>query len=284
MASLHDTLELEEQVDARRVTRGAKPEVKTVFTLTGTNDHDEAMQFVLDNPPPVVDGLLLNKVEMADTRDDWTRYFTVTYAIDAIPTPGNPFAARGTTRGGKAKIFRSLETIGTYYAPGHTPRNYYGGIEVDPKTNKVNGTDVIGKNLEFSWDIYIPQALFTTNYLRLLYANTPSINSATWCKKLFSPAECLFMGADWDFTHDPKSAEDELVKLSFYFAGSINETIVFPGNINSGNPVPKPGWHHLWLTWKDTRGPSNSCWTLPQEVRVERLYKWFDFRNLGLGL
>lgn len=283
MASLTDTVELSERIAVRTVTRGARPKVVTEFVLTGEADHDAAYTYAINNIPTTVDGLLLNEFVKKDTEAPSVFTFTATYAVDPIPTPNNPFAARGTTRGGKARIFRSLETIGTYTRPGRIAHDYNGAIEVDRKSGEVKGVDVFAKNLEFSWDIYLPAAVFTTTYLRLLYANTPSINSGTWAKGLFKPAECLFMGADWELTKDPNDPNEDLVKLGFYFGGSIEEQITV-NDLNSSNPILKAGWHHLWLDWEEEHDATNSTVSRrPHEARVDRIYKWFDFKKLGLG-
>ncbi len=283
MPSILDQLETNERVGVREIIRGARPKVTTEFVTTGTEDHDLAYTFTLNNIPQTVDGLLLHEIKKKDTEGPSTFYFTVTYAVDPIPTPNNPFAARGTTRGGRSKIFRSYETTSEYAYGGVDPLELNGAIEFDTKSGNVNGADVFSKNLEFSWDIYLPAAVFSTTYLRMLYAMTPSINEFAWAGGLFKPAECLFMGADWELTKDPNDPTTDLVKLGFYFGGSIEEQITIDG-FNGGSPIVKPGWHHLWLTWFEDKNPTSGMFIKsPSEVRVERLYKWFDFKKLGLG-
>lgn len=283
MASILDQIETAERPWKRVVVRGARPKVTTEFVTTGTEDHDIAYTYTLNNLPTTVDGLLLNEITKSGTESPSTHVFNVVYAVDPIPTPNNPFAARGTTRGGRSKIFRSYETTAEHARAGAIATELNGAIEFDPNSGNINGADVFSKNLEFSWDIYIPAAVFSTTYTRMLYAMTPSINEFTWAGGLFKAGECLFMGADWELTKDPNDPEKDLVKLGFYFGGSIEEEITVPG-FNSGNPIVKPGWHHFWISWMEDKNPTSGAFIKqPREVRVERLYKWFDFKKLGLG-
>lgn len=279
---------VDEMVAVRVVTRGARPTVKTKAVLVSDDDitPNDAYQGFLANIDPVIDGLLLNELVMAQTENNRVYHCDITYAIDPIPTPGNPFAARGTTRGGTAKVYRARETVGAYARPGQTPRQLNGALDVEFDDGKatVNGVDIVAKHFEFSWDVYLSAPLFTTKYLRFLYASTPSINSATWAKGLFLPAEALFLGADWDYSRDPNDTEEDVVKLSFHFAGSHEESITV-NDVNSGTPIVKPGWHHLWMTWEESRDPSTQqLIKRPSEARIERLYNWLDFKQLGLGL
>lgn len=270
-------------------SRGARPECRQSYKVVSTNAetredlYDELILYV----PFIKDALYLSALEFEERRDLPSRpaekvyQANCTWSINPLPSDKSPVRFRGSTRGGRAKIYRSFETLGRYVKAGQTAIDFGGLLEV--KDGKPEGVDVYTPHLEFSCEVYLPKVLFTKSYVRKIYQNTPSVNDVPF--GVFDPGECLFIGADWDYTSNPEAAT-EYVHLTFSFLGSANEQIIIPSVVGTGTngAVIKPGWAHIWKLYAEVLDQQTGTTNFVSQVNVERIYPFFDPKKLGITL
>lgn len=273
--------------------------------LTRASFDEQAAYIALITTVPTVEmSLLINDVKITPTDSPSLYYGTVTYKVDPIPSENAPLRWNGTTRGGTARIFRSLETVQAWSRPEdksdpadptvYKPvRDLNGAIEVDEENN-VNGVDAVAPNEEWTLTAYLDEDLFTARYRRTLRQFSRGVvNAKKWHD--FDAFEVLFLGADWDYTveaTDVTSGERQrrLVQITYYFRAGFNETDLTIGDLgakdDAGDEIKifKRAHDHLWLRWEESVDADTGLLTRrPSEARLERLYDALPFSKLGLA-
>ncbi len=262
-------------------TRSRNPSTKQGYRVRsddGAITRNEAYDELLKETPDVRDGLLRNQMDLSDTQSGKVWNAEVLWRIDGMPSENAPIKWKGSTRGGRAKINRSLSTRQAVARPGYQTIDYGGAIEVDDKGN-VNGTEIHIPALEFSVDVFIPSDLFTYSYMRLLYQFTPSTNSKRWGP--FLPNECLFLGAEWS----PSTSSDdgtEMTQLTYYFEAGAKEELTI-GDLPT---ITKKPFDHIWFSWETYKdaGGTGLIFRRPRQANVEVNYPERNFAKFGLGI
>lgn len=274
------TIFVNETYDSPRTKRGVRPTTTALYKVrsdSGDITRDQAYIALLNTIPTVRDFLLLNAIDLDPTQSGKVWNASVDYRVDPIPSEDAPLRFKGSTRAGRSKVMKSLETVSQTGRAGYPVQDFGQAIEVDEK-GKVNGTDIYTPSLEFSLEIYIKTDFFTYAYMRRLYQFTPSTNLDRFGP--FIPGECLFLGAEWGPAQS--SEGDDLTRLTFYFIAGANETINVPGFTD---PLTKNAHDHIWFLWEEFKDTgTGEILRRPAYGLVERNYAQQPLRTLGLGL
>lgn len=179
------------------------------------------------------------------------------------------------TGGGTQHITVSKETLrDVSIGTGVPAPDYKGAIGVDGET--VHGCDIHVRQMAFSYRRYVPAALVTADYRRILFLATTTTNNAAW--KGFEAGEVLFIrarGAQRGTSEDPW-------EINFEFLASPNLTVPIG---NTGETEYKRGWEYLWIRFADKGDGDAKCLVKqPVAAYVERVYDESDFSQIGLGV
>lgn len=239
---------------------------------------DQAYVALLNAIPAVEDFLLINKIDLTGTNSGKIWNATVLYKVDPMPSTNFVKRFKGSTRGGSARINRSIQTRQAEARTGTDVIQFGGAIEVDDK-GQVKGTTVPAPRLEFSLELTIDASLFSFAYMKTLYQLTPSVNDRVFGP--FATYECLFLGAEWNYTTQGSDGA-EMVVLTYYFEAGANESITVAG---FANPIQKMAHDHLWVIWENhTDGGTGLVFRRPRQINVEEVARPQNLSALGLGL
>lgn len=266
--------------DSPITKRGLKPETVTRWKVRSDSalTRNAAYNALLLNTADVRDALLRNSMTLTPTESERVWLGEILYKVDPQPSSDAPLKFKGSTRGGRAKIERSLGTTAHWR---HFERDFGNAIEVDD-AGKIGGAETYLPNLEFSLEFFLSSDLFTYSYMRTLYQYTPSVNSRPFGP--FIAGECLFLGVEWSPSQDEEG--EELTQLTFHFLAGHHETIDIDGLKPS--PIVKPPHDHLWFLWEETkdntRAGAGAITKQITQANVEQLYPLRNFAALGIGL
>jgi len=174
------------------------------------------------------------------------------------------------TGGGTQHITQSLETKGSYPAPGLVAPNFAGAIGVTHED--VQGVDITVPVYNFGETHYIDDALVTDTYKGKLFSLTGKTNEDAF--RNFAAGEVLFLGASGS-----KRGKDDW-EISFKFAASPNVEDLEIGPITVAS---KRGWELLWVRYADAEDAAAKVLVKqPVAAYVERVYEEGDFADLGI--
>ena len=143
--------------------------------------------------------------------------------------------------------------------------------------DRVEGTDIYDGKFEFT----LTAQTYPVNlpYLRKIRAMTPTINASAWYG--FNAGEVLFLGATGQCT------PGNVWRVTYKFAVGQNLYAV-PVSVDAATGVPrlvvpyKGAWEYLWCAYgPDTDG--KRLLEIPQAAYVEKVYRYSDFTQLGVG-
>jgi len=175
------------------------------------------------------------------------------------------------TGGGTQHITQSLQTKGSYPAPGFGAPNFGGAIGVTH--DDVEGVDITVPVYNFSETHYIDDALVTDAYKGTLFFLTGKTNQAAF--RNFAVGEVLFLGAS-----GTKRGKDDW-EITFKFAASPNVTNLQIGPITVAS---KRGWELLWVRYTDVEDSAAKMLVKqPVAAYVEQVYEEGDFSGLGIS-
>ena len=248
-----------ERFESRETGRGPNAQSVLYYSVTGTDDDDEALTQLQSTAPATWDGKPVQNWNVRPLGPSlWLGI--VTYALSNFnDTNTNVFSF--DTGGGTQHI--TLPVSGTSITK-------YGGSAPDRSIIGWDGTNAQG------CDIVVPVYNWTDTYYKddgdvdaayksTLYGLTGKVNSDSW--KGYAAGEVLFLGAsgakrgwygDWE--------------ISFRFAASPNQTGLSFGSISG---VAKKGWEYLWEEHNKDTGALVG-------VYVAQVYPTGAFSALGL--
>jgi hypothetical protein len=177
------------------------------------------------------------------------------------------------TSGGSQRVTRGISRVSAY-GVGATVNDFDGGINVRQVGNGLagyepQGIDITAPVCTKSYNYFLPSAYITDRYQNNLFLLTGCVNNARF--KGFDPGELLFMGANLN----QRGSDD--CQCQFNFSGSPNGHGLTVAGITG---IDKRGWDYLWTFWiPDPTGLGAAV----ARVYVEQVYKYADFRLLGIG-
>jgi len=175
------------------------------------------------------------------------------------------------TGGGTQHITQSLETKGSYAAPGSTAPDFGGAIAATH--DDVEGVDITVPVYNFSETHYLNDALVTDAYKGTLFSLTGKTNQGAF--RNFDAGEVLFLGAS-----GTKRGKDDW-EITYKFAASPNVTSLQIGPITVSS---KRGWELLWVRYADDEDSAAKVLVKkPLAVYVERVYEEGNFSGLGIS-
>jgi hypothetical protein len=170
----------------------------------------------------------------------------------------------------QTKMTCSLGTRASYAVNGRTPRDYGGLIGVTD--DGVEGVDLDVAAAVFSETMYFSPDVMTADYIAFITGAYGCVNSVPW--RGFNAGEVRFLGATGNWREDEYQAE-----LTFRFAVSLNESNFRVGDI----PIEfKYGWDYLWVRQQNVDRNGITV-KYPVEAYIEQVYRYLDFRTLGIG-
>jgi hypothetical protein len=176
--------------------------------------------------------------------------------------------------GSTQHITQSLRTVGAYSAPGATALNTGGAIGLT-REGDVEGVDINVPTFSWGETHYLDDDQVTMAYVDALFRLYGKVNKLYFRK--FAPGEVLFAGARGQSRTD---AQDGDWEVNFSFKASPNRDDIY---VNGIGPIHKRGWEYLWVYYQKAED-SGSGFTVPRphSVYVEEVYRWGDFRVLGI--
>lgn len=175
--------------------------------------------------------------------------------------------------GGTRHITQSLNTIGTYAPAGRTAPATGGAIGLTK--DDVEGVDIHVPTFSWNETHFLDDDQVTMAYVNTLFGIYAHVNTLFF--RQFAPGEVLFMGARGASRTD---SEDGDWEVQFSFAASPNREDIFVGDIG---PIRKGGWEYLWVYYeKQEDSDTGIALPRPRAVYVEQVYRWADFRGLGI--
>ena len=182
------------------------------------------------------------------------------------------------TGGGTEHITQSLETVRAYSMLGSehaSTDDHKGAIGVDPSGN-VQGVDITVPVFNWTERVYMSDNYVTRAYRAKVFELTGRVNRASF--RSFPPGSVLFMGASGS------ARDDEDWEITFRFAASPNRHNLTVGDMTG---IEKRGWEYLWVQFAGDVADQGESWerNVMQPIRayVERVYRYGDFSDLGIG-
>ena len=256
---------IDEKFDSREATVSDDPSTELLFVVQGTDDDATVKALVAATAPAVYAGLVQDSFSIKPLGGGvWE--CSVQYAEIQSESQFT-----FDTGGGNQHLAQSLQTVGSFPAPGETAPDFQGAIGVND--DQVQGTDITVPVYNFTETHYIDDALVTPAYKATLFSLTGRVNNAPF--KGFAVGEVLFLGASGS-----KRGFDDW-EITFRFAASPNVSGLSLGSITGIN---KEGWQYLWVRFADDEdGASSTLIKKPVAAYVERVYEYGGFAGLGIG-
>ena len=260
-----------ERYDSRESTEGIEsPSVDLIYVVQGTED-DAAVRALVESTIPAIYAGLVFQTYHIGHQGGGVWEVSVRYGKKEQKDTGDSSFAFDTG-GGTTHVTQSLQTVGSYAAPGEIVANFQGAIGVNQ--DQVEGTDVTVPVFNFTETHYVDSALVTGAYKQALFLLTGRVNGSSF--KGFAAGEVLFLGA----SGSKRGVEDW--EITFRFAASPNVTGLSLGGITG---IDKEGWHYLWIRFDDEEDTAaNTLIKKPVTAHVERVYEYGDFSTLGIGV
>jgi hypothetical protein len=271
--------------EVRASREGDDQSTELLYECLGTADETEAEVAVLAVAPAAYRGLSRGRIRRrpifvdvaSPARSRWE--ISVPYAAVQWERPETGDSVFSFETGGKTQhITQSLATVASYAPPGMTARNYQRAIGVSGtgEDATVEGTDIVVPTMDFNELFYLPAAYVTPAYRKGLFWTTGKVNQAAF--RTFDAGEVIFLGASGS-RRGRESTDDW--EVTFKFSASPNVTDEVIGEMTG---IRKRGWEHLWVQYE--KGEVEFVTELiprPVAVYVEQVYKYGDFRLLGIG-
>jgi hypothetical protein len=165
--------------------------------------------------------------------------------------------------------------------PATYARYQHGAIGVDG--DNVAGVDIIVPQLTWTETYDVPAQYVTTAYIKKLSSLTGTVNDDSF--RGFQAGEVLFTGASGSQQWDEDKGDGPW-SLSYKFVASANqgEDKTFPAiTIGDIEGIEKHGHDYLWVRYEDVVD-DNTLLKKPKAVYVNRVYRWQDFEELGIGV
>ena len=270
---------IEEATDSQQGSVGDRARKELRFKVMGSADGDEVRHAVWDYVPMYQSGLVKKTVD-ADpvfvNEEDPERCIwnaRVHYGERRTNPDTGEASMSFEVGGGTQHITQSLQTVGAYGADGESPPETGGAIGVTQ--DDVEGVDIKVPTFSWSETHYLDENQVTMAYVNTLFRTYAHVNTLHF--RQFAPGEVRFDGARAASRKDSQAGD---WKVEFSFAASPNRNDIYVGNIG---PIKKRGWEYLWVYYEKREDPETGL-TLPQPraVYVEQVYRWADYRNLGI--
>ncbi len=118
---------------------------------------------------------------------------------------------------------------------------------------------------------YLANAYVTQAYKNTLFDLTGKVNISSF--RSLPTGSVLFLGAS-----GATRGQDDY-EISFRFAASPNQVGLVVGSITG---IAKKGWEYMWVRYEDAVD-SGAQVKQPVAVYIEQVYRYADFRLLGIG-
>lgn len=258
----------EEKFSSREVTLGEGEGAILTFIIKGTDDEIEALDALNTTAPQNYQDIPRQSRSVEPVGPSlWLGM--ARYGYKQTKQTGESLV-QFDTAGGSQHITQSIQTVGSYAAPGKTAGNFGGAIGVNESS--VEGVDITVPVFNFSQMHYLDDVQVDSAYQQVLFELTGKVNNALW--QWFEAGEVLFLGAsgakrgrgDWEIT--------------YRFAASQNRSGIVIGDIAG---ISKKGWEYLWVRYQDSEDTgAQSIVKRPISVYVERVYEEANFALLGI--
>ncbi|WP_146370269.1 hypothetical protein [Symmachiella macrocystis] len=240
------------------------------YYVFGADSDVDAYNALFNYAPLIFVNLIVKTRHLGERIDSTTWEGEVTYGVPEA-SEGDGVDYTFDTGGGTAHLTQSLETLGSYAAPGYSAPDFGGAIGVTP--DGVNGVDVAVPVYHFSETHRFPPSAVTEDYKNTLADLTGCQNSTTFRGR--ERGEVHFEGA----AGSQRGQED--YEIAFKFAVSPNATNLTVGPVTG---IDKGGWDYLWVRYIDKEDASSkSLIKYPAAVYVERVKEFAEFAGLGIG-
>ena len=260
-------------VQERYGRRLSDESAELLYLIRGTTDDATARAALLANSPVIHDGLPRDAAEVEELEglDAYLGTVRFTSPDGQAPETGESSFSFDTS-GGTQHVTQSLQTVGTFAAPGENAPDFGGAIGVTQ--DNVEGVDITVPVYTFSETHYLPNSVVTNAYKGTLFNLTGKVNNGAF--KSLAAGECLFLGA----SGSRRETEDDW-EITFRFAGSPNKTGLTVGDIVG---ISKKGWEYLWVRYQDTED-ANAKMLIKKPIAayVEKVYDEASFAALGIG-
>lgn len=241
------------------------------YIVRGTTSDVTARLELLAAAPPIHNGLKRDDAEVEEIAPGmWLG--VVRYTTSGGPPEVGESTFSFETRGGSQHITQSLQTVGSYAAPGIAAAPDFGGA-IGVTDSGIDGVDITVPVYTFSETHHFAPEFVTTAYKGTLFNLTGRVNDAPF--KGLAAGECLFLGAAGT------RRGDDPWEISFAFAGSPNITNLSVGGITG---IAKKGWEYLWVRYAEAEDTAAKMLVRkPIAAYVERVYREGNFAALGIG-
>lgn len=243
------------------------------YTGSDFDSYDDAVAALESTAPATLGGRIRDAVRPEDLGGGLFEA-VVRYKSDATGGGVGTSVFSFNTAGGTRHITKSRETITRVSADGSTAPDFKGAINVDGDGN-VGGADIVWPQYEFNETHYFANDDVDDSFKAIIFSLTGKTNSSLF--KGLDEGECLFRGAQGS----RRSGGD--YEITFYWAGSPNETITF-GDGDSSVGVDVKGWELVWYRFENKDDTdANATVRRPTAMYVERVYDPGNFALLGVG-
>jgi len=267
--------------ELRASREGDNQATELLYECAGTADEAEAEVAVLAVAPATYRGQSRGRIRRrpifvdvnSPARSRWE--ISVPYTVVQWERPETGDSVFSFETGGKTQhITQSLATVASYAPPGKTAPDYQGAIGVTK--DSVEGIDIVVPTYEFAETYYMPAAYVTPAYRKGLFWITGKVNQAAF--RTFDTGEVIFLGASG--SRRGREVTDDW-EVSFKFSASPNMTGIEIGEMTG---IRKRGWEYIWVRYDDEEDEFASVLVKrPMAAYVEQVYRYGDFRQLGIG-
>ena len=258
-----------ERAGSRERTEGESPSATLLFTITGTEDDDEAMAALLGTAPTIFRNLV-RQTPHIEPQGAGLWYADVHYG-KREPKKAGDWKFTFDTTGGTQHITQSLETIGRYAVEGNAP-DFGGAIGVTQ--DSIEGVDIVVPAFSFGITYYFDPAFISPSYALVCYALTGRTNVAPFWG--FAAGEVLFHGATGTIGGDTG-----VLEMNYRFTANPNVQGLQVAGMSIGF---KGGHHYLWFRYQDTKDDGAKMLVKrPVAAFVERVYDPGSLSALGIG-
>ncbi len=269
--------EVEELLDSRKWTRGVNPSAEFRYGVYGVIFDDNAELnahiAVQAASPTSFDGMNRLDIRLDKTHAEGHYEFVVDYGLLAgLDTDGNTYSL--TTRGGRKRVFTSLQTVASYAVSG-TPTDHKGAINVSE--NGVEGVDVPDPVYNFQIGRRVAFGDMTPALKAAIRGLVGSVNHAAYTVEgdTFQKGELMYLGGDIN-----QGGSGQAFDVQHEFVAIPNKTGLSIGDMTGINAE---GHFYTWAQFaEEVDATSGQIANRPIAAYVERLTDYADFSVLGL--
>lgn len=270
-------LSISERWDSRTRTESASGgSAILLFTVHGTDDEEEALNFGLPRTPISFRALLRQKstIKRKGTK---TWDLDVDYGVQTADASQRPLDVgevrfNWDTTGGSLHITHSRETTGSFAPADETACNFQGAIGVSG--DNIEGVDIPAPSFRFSLTYRAPGALVNLDYVKKIHDITTTTNDASFFT--FDGGSLLFLGGTGD------EASGDSATATYSFIAIPNES-----NIAIGTDITvtkKLGHEYLWVAYANAEDAAcNRTVKQPISAYTERVFRVSNFNDLKIG-